>query len=270
VTPVSELVFTDDELTVLARMVGEPVFPATHLPQHDDATWAAVARGLVARGAVLDVDPPAMEAGVEDLLGVVLYGERRLFLTLIYAPGEGANRGEVLCRRGDAIVRYTGTQDGVNTFRRCGQPGIDALLAEALDLREAGVSEPGLAQTMSEGDFLDALELNVSDGATVAGNRHPAAAGYVESLKDSRRMATVISKRRLPDDFFEAAELTVNTSWHRGLWIARDIPSPRRGTHGDVELQRVDADTARAQITALVETFAQPPSESLHQRAFAR
>jgi hypothetical protein len=269
-TPVSELVFTDDELTVFARMVGEPVFPATHLPQHDDATWAAVARGLVARGAVLDGDPPAMAADVADLLGVILYSERELLLTLIYAPGEADNRGEILCRRGDAIVRFTGTEDGINTIRRCGQPGIDALLAEALDLREAGVSEPGLAQTMSEGDFLDALELNLSDGPIAAGRRYPAAAGYLEALHDSRRMATVRSERRLPDDFFEAAELTATTSWHHGLWLARDIPSPTPGTHGDVELQRVDADTARAQITALVETFAQPPSESLHQRAFAR
>jgi hypothetical protein len=269
-TPVSELVFTDDELTVLARMVGEPVFPATHLPQHDDATWAAVARGLVARGAVLDRDPPAMAADVADLLGVVLYSERELLLTLIYAPGEADNRGEILCRRGDAIVRYTGTEDGVNTFHRCAQPGIDALLAAALDLRETGESEPGPAQTISERDFLDALELNVSDGPIVAGRRYPAAAGYLEALHDSRRMATVRSERRLPDDRFEAAELTATTSWHHGLWLARDIPSPTRGTHGDVELQRVDADSARAQITALVETFGQPPSEPLHPRAFAR
>jgi hypothetical protein len=269
-TPVSELVFTDDELTVLARMVGEPVFPATHLPQHDDATWAAVARGLVARGAVLDGDPPAMAADVADLLGVVLYSERELLLTLIYAPGEADNRGEILCRRGDAIVRYTGTEDGVNTIRRCGQAGVDALLAAAFDLRDTGESEPGPAQTISEGDFLDALELNVSDGPIVAGRRYPAAAGYLEALHDSRRMATVRSERRLPDQRFEAAELTVNASRRHGLWLARDIPSPTRGAHGDVELQRVDADSARAQVTALVETFGQPPSEPLRRRAFAR
>lgn len=269
-TAISELVFTDDELTVLARMVGEPVFPATHLPEHDDATWAAVARGLVARGAVLEGDPPAIDPGVEDLLGVVLYSERRLFLTLIHAPGEGDNRGEILCRRGDVIVRYTGTEEGVNTFRRCGPPGVDALLAGALDLRETGESQPGPAQAISEGDFLEALELNVSDGPIVAGTRHPAAAGYLEALEDSRRMATVASKRRLPDDRFEAAELTVNTSWRRGLWLARDIPSPARGTPGDVELQRVDAATARTQIAALVATFGQPASEPLHPGAFAR
>ncbi|MEA2149639.1 MAG: hypothetical protein QOD69_1469 [Solirubrobacteraceae bacterium] len=269
-TAISEIVFTDDELTVLARMVGEPVFPATHLPEHDDATWAAVARGLVARGAVLDGDPPAMVAGVEDLLGAVLYAERKLFLTLIHAPGEGANSGEILCRRGDEIIRYTATEDGVNTLRRCGQAGIDALLAEALDLREAGESEPGPARNVSDEDFLGALELNVSDGAIVAGARYPAAAEYLEALDDSRRMATVISKRRLPDDRFEAAELTVNASWHHGLWLARDTPSPTRGRPGGVELQRVDADTARAQITALVATFGEPPSEPLQRRAFAR
>jgi hypothetical protein len=40
-----ELVFTDDELTVLARIAGEPAFPAAHRCDLDDAAWAAIARG---------------------------------------------------------------------------------------------------------------------------------------------------------------------------------------------------------------------------------
>jgi hypothetical protein len=264
VTDISELVFTDDELTLLARMVGEPVFPATRAPEHDDATWAAVARGLVARGAVLDGDPPAMAPDVEELLGVVLYAERQLFLTIIHAPGEGDNNGQILCRRGDEIVRYTGTEDGVNTFRRCGREGVDALLAEALDLRVSGVFEAGATQTLSDADFLDALELNISDGAAAAGRRHPGAGGYVEALADSRRMATVRSMRRLPDDYFEAAELTVNASWKHGLWVVRELPGATPAGHGDVELQRVAAQTAADEIAALVATFGQPPSVALH------
>lgn len=263
-TEISEIVFTDDELTVLARMAGEPVFPATHLPEHDDATWAAVARGLVARGAVLDGDPPATAPDVAELLGIVLYAERELFLTIIHAPGEGVNNGQILCRRGAEIVRYTGTEDGVNTFRRCGPEGVDALLTEALDLRVSGRCEAGAAQILSEGDFLDALERNVSDGARVAGGRHPGAEGYLAALADSRRMATVRSTRRLADDYFEAAELTVNTSWQHGLWVARELPGAARGSHGEVELQRVVAQTAADEITALVATFAQPPSVPLH------
>ena len=263
-TETSELQFTDDELTVLARMVGEPVFPATHLPEHDEATWAAVARGLVALGAVLDGDPPAMAPDVAELLGVVLYAERRLLLTIIHAPGEGANNGQILCRRGEEIVRYTGTEEGVNTFRRCGQEGVDTLLADALDLRVSGTFEAGATQTLSDADFLEALELNISDGAAAAGRRHPGAGGYVEALADSRRMATIRSERRLADDYFEAAELTVNASWKHGLWVAREIPGRAPGSFGEVELQRVGPQTAADEIAALVATFAQPPSVPLH------
>lgn len=59
--------------------------------------------------------------------------QRSPWLTLIYDRGEDDNRGEVLWRRGDAIVRHTGTQDGISTLRRCGEAGVEALLAAALD-----------------------------------------------------------------------------------------------------------------------------------------
>lgn len=243
--PAQELVFTDEQLTLLAAMAGEPSFPGARPPTLGAAAWQAVAGGLAARGLPRAVKPDAIDA----VLGVVLFADSSLCSTLLYAPGEGVNRNETLWLRGGAIVRQTTTPDGLHGFRAGAGAAVDDLLAAVLDFPTAAGSQPGPPQALTQGELADAVGALKVDGAPAAAERHPAAAGYVEALADARRLVRVEARSRVGEDRFDGDELTIVESPRHGLWLARGDSS------GDaIMLERVTVASAREQVMALVTT----------------
>jgi hypothetical protein len=98
-SPLAQLAFSDEQLTMLAAMAGAPAFPYAGVPQLDGAGWEAVARGLVARGVLREDRSPAADRTLDAALGLVLGAGSSLRTTLVYAPGAGDSRHEVLCSR---------------------------------------------------------------------------------------------------------------------------------------------------------------------------
>lgn len=243
-----ELAFSEEELTLLARLAGAPYFPGTRLVDLDEEGWLAVARGLVARGVLTADDPPAVAGEVDAVLGVVLRADRSLRMTLVHAAGEGDNGGEVLWLAGSSLVRHVPSWDGVHRFGACDHEAVDELLAAALDIREVD-SQAGPSQTLGGQDFTRALELNASDGASAVADTFPAVTGYVEALQDARRMTHVTSQRRF-EDFEPEGELTLVESPRHGLWVQREEPAD-----DTVVVQRVTVEGAREVVAAVVGTF---------------
>jgi hypothetical protein len=77
-TSPGELLFTDEQLVLLARLAGRPGFPGARSPELTDAGWEAVAQGLAARGAIHDDDETAPPRLADVVLGVVLAADRWL------------------------------------------------------------------------------------------------------------------------------------------------------------------------------------------------
>jgi hypothetical protein len=91
-----ELIFTDEQLTLLGDLADRPGFPGARRPQLDEAGWAAVGHGLAARGAVHDDDPSAPARLVDVVLGSVLHADRWLSISLTDSEDEGLGGQEVL------------------------------------------------------------------------------------------------------------------------------------------------------------------------------
>lgn len=216
VTDRSELVFSDAELTLVARIAGAPAFPATVAPGLEDAGWQAVTRGLVARGVVQEGPAgPVIAEDVDAVLGVVLFADRSLWATTASGEELGDVRGQVLCFAGETIVRHTLSEDGLRRFGVCDRAAADALPAAVLDM----APQPGARQADPTTD-VDEEQL----------------------IADARLVTTVQS--RIGD---RRVAITIIDSPRHGLWLRRDESSV--GSH----LQPVSREAAHDEVTALVD-----------------
>jgi hypothetical protein len=252
VSPLAQLTFGDEQLTMLAAMAGEPAFPYARTPQLDDDGWEAVALGLVARGVLRADRSPAEDQTLDAALGLVLGASSSLRMTLVYAPGAGDSRHEVLWLEGDAAVRQTTTPDGVHRFLTGRRETVDELLALLLGFEAAGDSQPGAPITLAGAAYAEAVSLVHGEGAAVAAERHPAAADFVAALADARRLTDVEARRRDGDDRFEGDGLTLVESAGHGLWLVRHEAAVDGDPDAAVTLQRIAPDTARGLVAALV------------------
>src|SRR5262249_32853704 len=135
---------------------------------------------------VIAGDPPEAIDAVRELVGVVLLAERSLRLSIAYDDGRDENSGEILCRRGDAIVRHA-KRHGRHSLARVDRSAVDTLLEAALDYHDVARSAEAAAFVVAEGELVELLELNAAHGASVAGVRCPALREYFEAMPDSRR-----------------------------------------------------------------------------------
>ncbi len=215
-----ELIFTDEQLTLLGDLAGRPGFPGARRPQLDEAAWVAVGRGLAARGAIHDDDPSAPVRLVDMVLGSVLHADRWLLIALTDSEDEGLAGQEVLWLNGDMRVRQTVTSDG---FHRFSTAEIDELLAAAFELVTPADGKPGPPRALSA----DELE---------------------QILAGASRILRFDVGRRLADDRVESESLTLVESGEHGLCLL--------GEDGDVPmLEPVTLDGARQQIGALAATL---------------
>ena len=251
-SPLAQLAFGDEQLTMLAATAGEPAFPYARVPQLDDDGWEAVARGLVARGVLRADRSPAEDETLEAVLGLVRGASSSLRMTLVYAPGAGDSRHEVLWLEGDAVVRQTTTPDGVHRFLTGRRETVEDLLALLLDLEAARDSQPGEPVTLAGAAYAEAVSLVHGDEGAAAAERHPAAAEFVAALGDARRLTDVEARRRTGDDRFEGDGLTLVESPGHGLWLVRHEAPDDGDPDGAATLQRIAPDAARALVAALV------------------
>jgi hypothetical protein len=240
------LVVSDDELGVLWAIAGRPLFGYAPSRELADPAWRAVLRGLVARGFIADGDPPSLATDVERLIGTALFAEQMLQVAMNhYGTGSGESSQDVIWRRGETLVRQAPTANGLHRFSSCDRAAVGAIVDEALVFPAADGSKTGEPQTLTADEYLDALDVNVRDGAAAAAARHPAFAGYAEALRDGSEGTVVM----LVDDALEGGELSFIASAPHGLWVQRD------GADATVVLQRVSAATARDQVDELVQAF---------------
>ena len=216
----ARLVFTDEQLTLLARMAGEQTFPGARPPELDTAGWAAVAEGLAARG-VIGGEQAAGEVRLTDaVLGVVLGAERMLAVTVAPGTGDGGTRHEILWIKGPVRVRQTVTEAGFHLFSTC-EPGelIDATL-ELPGGRDCDA--PPRALTTAERD---------------------------ELLAAPARITSVEVSTRIGDDRVEGEALTLVESAAGELWLLDEAD-------GSPVLTPLAPDEARARIDALLASIA--------------
>jgi hypothetical protein len=258
----SELVFTDEQLTLLATLAGEPSFPGAQPPQLDEEGWIAVASGLLARGVLHDDDSDDDVHDSDAVLGIALFARSSLWISMTYAPGEGASRQEILWLDGDAVVRQTRTPDGFHFFTTGDRSAVGELQASVLAFLDAAPARSGERGMLTEFELEDALELLHEEGADAAVRRHPAAAGYVAALDDARCVVSVECSRRIGEDLVEGDGLTLVDSPGQGLWLAREDPWGDGPGGAVIVLQRVSACDARAQVAAVTELLDAPPPES--------
>jgi hypothetical protein len=242
---VTELVFTDEQLTMLAALAGEEAFPYAGSPDLDDDGWEAVARGLVARGVLRDDRTMADDRILDALLGIVLSADSCLRMTMVYAPGEGDSRHEVLWVQGDALVRQTVSPAGVHRFAGGNRVTLDMLLALLLQFPAAEEFEEGDPVVVSEQQYTDAVALLSREGLDAAVERHPLAAHFLEALADARRL-TNAEARHTGDDHVEGEELTLVESPTQGLWLMRQ----EQDQHV-VVLQPIAPETGRELVSRL-------------------
>lgn len=248
----SELVFTDEQLTLLASMAGEPDFPAAIPAQLDEAGWAAVAQGLVARGILHDDDWLDDEPHDSDaILGVALFATRSLWMTLTYAPGDGDTREEILWFAGETFVRQTRTPEGFHVFTAGECVRVGALLDGLLDVAGSQSAAPAEQGRLSEEALDDAIDVLDVEGVDAAVGRYPAAAGYLAALDDARCIISVEASLRVDEDRVEGAGITLVNSPRLGLWIARDDSSSDGPPGAELALDQISADAARAHVAAL-------------------
>jgi hypothetical protein len=245
ISTASDLVFTDEQLTLLATLAGEPEFPYTGSPALDDAGWDAVAGGLVARGVLREDRTMADDRILDAVLGIVLFADSSLRMTMVYAPGEGDSRHEILWVQGDALVRQTVTPTGIHRFAGGNRVALDMLLAALLQFPAAEDSEEGDALTVAEEQYADAVALLRSEGVEAAAQSHPLVAGYLEALADARRLTNAES-RHTGEDCFEGEELTIVESPSQGLWLMRQDAG-----EGAVVLRPIAAATGRELVAQL-------------------
>jgi hypothetical protein len=212
-----QLVFTDEQLTLLALLAGEPGFPATPAPELDAAAWTAVAQGLVARGLIHD-DEPSVEVRLADaVLGVALFADRSLSVTSVEPQDEDATRQEILWLKGELAVRQTRSAAGFHHF----STGTISEPPELPpDLAAAGRSPPAPARPLSEAELAD-------------------------ELFSARRVISVEAGRRHSDGAVTGERLTFVESAEHGLLLLGDADD------GSAVLEPITPDGARERVASL-------------------
>jgi hypothetical protein len=249
----SEFVFSDAELTVLARMLDEEYFPATLPPELDDDGWKAVERGLVARGTVHGRFRKAIEDDVAEVLQFVFGAERSLWTTVTFAPGAGDTRGLILWIRGDDVVRQTAEMDGPHHLVVCDRSAIDEMLDSALEFPTAAGSQAGPPVTMPVGDFAEALQVASRETTEAAATQFPPATEYLTAIEGSQLTVTIESRRRVDDAGGERREMvSITATLAHELWQAYDEPYTNDVLTGvQSHVRRVTLDEAREAATTL-------------------
>jgi len=251
----ADLSFSDAELTLLARMLGHDEFPATAAPELDEAGWAAVERGLAARGTVADrFGPIGVADDVADVLAVVLGAERSLWTSLAYAPGAGQNRGFILWLGSDgAVVRQAAPASGAQVFAACGRQGVGDMLTALLDFPTAANCSGGETVTLATVDFAEAMQL-ATDDPDAATTAYPAIAGFIDAVTTPRCTPTLESHRTLGAGRELTELITFAESPEHGLWIAHDDATDGADLMTvTTRVQRVTTAMARDEATALVD-----------------
>jgi hypothetical protein len=251
-----DLALSDAEATLLAGMAGADRFPAALPPEMDDEGWAAVARGLLARGLAHGEGRLEMSDAVAGLIRGAVLAERSLWIEIQYQPGAGDNWSEVLWLGGEGVVRHRLDPDAhVHHLERCARSAVDELLAATFDFPTALDSEAGVPQRISQFDFAYALDLNVAEGPGAVADRYPAAGDYAAVLTDARRATRVKLDGRPGDETFPWREIEIVEA-PQGLWLMHDVlPGPPADDgSGIVVIQRITVDMAREQLTALAES----------------
>lgn len=159
-----QLVFTDEQLTLLGDLAGEPGFPAARRPQLDRPAWAAVARGLAARGVIHDDEPGAEIRLADAVLGVALYADRWLWITVNDTQDDTRSGQDILWLAGNVAVRQLATASGFHHFSS-GEPGD--LLATVAEFAGAASGQPGAPRTLTEPElerlYADAVRVMTCD-----------------------------------------------------------------------------------------------------------
>jgi hypothetical protein len=241
----TELVFTDEQLTLLAALAGEDAFPFCGEPELDDDGWDAVANGLVARGILREDRTMADDPILDALLGVVLFADSSLRLTLVYAPGAGDSRHEVLWMQGDALVRQTVMPAGVHRFAGGNRVSLEMLLALLLQFSDVEDSVEGEALEISPRQYADAVALLRSEGVEEAVDSHPLAAEFLAALADARLLCNA-EGRHFEEDLYEGDELTLVESPAQGLWLVHQADE-----EDSVLLTPIAPETGREVVGAL-------------------
>ena len=242
----AELVFTDEQLTMLAWLAGEDGFPYAGSPELDEAGWDAVAGGLVARGVLREDHTMADDPILDAVLGIVLFADSSLRLTMVYAPGEGDSRHEVLWIQGDALVRQTVTPGGVHRFAGGNRLSLDMLIAVLLQFPTADDSVEGHGVEISPQQYAEAVALLRREGVDAATEDHPLLAEYLEALADARRLTNAEARHCAEEDRYEGDELTLVESPTQGLWLMHQADED-----GAVLLQPIAPETGREAVGAL-------------------
>jgi hypothetical protein len=217
-----ELVFTDEQLTLLADLAGLPGFPGASRPRLDAAGWAAVAQGLIARGVIHDDDPGGAVPLADAVLGGALYADRWLWITVSDTQDPQAGSGqEILWLKDGVRVRQTVTSNG---FHRFSTATPRDMLAEVLTLpADSGKPAPSVPRLTPE-------ELE-------------------DAVAGARRVLRLEACRRAGPTRVTGAELTLIESPEHGLCML-DVEAG-----GAAALTPLTAAEARAQVDALVDAI---------------
>jgi hypothetical protein len=216
-----ELVFTDEQLTLLAQLAGYQTFPGARSPQLEDAGWAAVAQGLAARGVIHDDDETAEPRLADIVLSLVLAADRWLWIRIAGSDEQTAHGDEILWFKEHVRIRQTVAPSG---FHRFSAATADELVAGA-------------------------LELLTQDDVARRAPRALSGADAERTLEDARRITTVECGRRLDGSTVEAEVLTIATARDGALWLLG------ADDDGAVTLQPTSHEDARAQVSALAATL---------------
>lgn len=252
----TELSFSDDELTLYARMNDRLRFPYALDEELGDAGWEAVARGLAARGVLQEGPEPALVDDVDAVLRPVLLAERMLRVVLMDARVEGGNDPVArFWRRGNTFVSELRAPGGGRSFTTCDRGAVDIVLAEVLDIVAGTESQPGDPQSVPRSELTAAFHLLNAGDLPAAMARTPAAAGFVEAYADPRHVVDITSTRIVNDDFYDDT-ISLVYSEHHGLWVEREDPGADPVPGGTTRLQRVAPQRAGEMVARHFATFA--------------
>jgi hypothetical protein len=219
-TAPGELVFTDEQLTLLGQLAGHSGFPGARQPHLEDAGWAAVAQGLAARGLIHDDDEDAEPRLADVVLGVVLAADRWLWVRIVDERRGAEPSHEILWFKHELRIRQTVAPTG---FHRFSTATVEDLLAETLVLP-------------AEGDQAGRTPLT------------PGEEELERLLTDARRVTSLECGRRA-DDGVEGELLTIVHARSGELWLL--------GSDQDasVVLEPIAPDEARERVATLVATL---------------
>jgi hypothetical protein len=216
-----ELVFTDEQLTLLGDLAGEPGFPGARRPQLDAEAWAAVAQGLAARGTIHDDGPQAGVRLADAALGIALYADRWLWITIRDALDEELGGQDIIWLAGGVAVRHTVTTNGFHHFA-------------------AGTVEDLVAELLM---FVAAA------GGPAAARRTLTAAELAGEFDGAARIVSCNCSLRSDPDRIAGRSLTLAESTGGGLWVLETDSA------GTPVLEPVTVQDARERVRSLVATL---------------